>query len=381
MITLIKNANLYSPEKMGMNDIVVVNDKIECIGKKIEITGVDVEILDVQGKIVTPGFIDQHVHITGGGGQTGYASMVPEVQLSDLIACGTTSVVGLLGTDGFVKELTTLYAKAKALEAEGISAYMLTGFYGLPEKTLMGSVANDMIFIDKVIGCKLAISDDRSSFPTELEILRLVNQVRLGGFTSGKTGTLHIHLGNLPSGISVLMDIARKYPTFIHYLSPTHLIRTEALFNQAIEFGCLGGMIDISTGGTKFDAPYKCVVKAIQSGVPLDKITFSSDGRGGVRKINPVTGEDTYTPAPLDLNYKEMVLLVKEGGMPLEDALRVITSNPARNMKLPAKGRIEKGYDADLCMLDGSLTLTDVMAKGRIMMKDGVIVKKGRYES
>ena len=80
MITLIKNANLYSPEKMGMNDIVVVNDKIECIGKKIEITGVDVEILDVQGKIVTPGFIDQHVHITGGGGQTGYASMVPEVQ-------------------------------------------------------------------------------------------------------------------------------------------------------------------------------------------------------------------------------------------------------------------------------------------------------------
>ena len=112
--------------------------------------------------------------------------------MSELVACGTTTVVGLLGTDGFVKELTTLYAKTKALEDDGLSAYMLTSFYGLPPKTLMSCVADDLIFIDKVIGCKLAMSDDRSAFPTELEILRLINQVRLGGFTSGKGGILQI---------------------------------------------------------------------------------------------------------------------------------------------------------------------------------------------
>ena len=140
----------------------------------------------------------------------------------------------------------------------------------------MSCVADDLIFIDKVIGCKLAMSDDRSAFPTELEILRLINQVRLGGFTSGKGGILHIHLGALPDGIAPLLDIARKYPTLISYLSPTHLIRTEALFRQAVEFACMGGMVDFSTGGTKFDAPHRCVMKALEADGSLHGITFFS---------------------------------------------------------------------------------------------------------
>lgn len=380
MFKILKNADVYSPGKRGINDILVVGERVALIDKHIQLTGVEVEVIDVEGKIAVPGFIDQHVHITGGGGQTGYASMVPEVQVSDLVACGTTTVVGMLGTDGFVKELTTLYAKAKALDQEGLSAYMLTSYYGYPPKTMMACVADDMIFIDKVIGCKLAMSDDRSSFPEEKEILRLINQVRLGGFTSGKGGVLHIHLGDLSGGIGLLIDIARKYPTLVSYLSPTHLIRTETLFLQAVELAKMGGMVDFSTGGTKFDNPHACVMKALEAGVPIDRITYSSDGRGGVRRKNPATGEDTYRPAPLDLNLKEVVLLVKEAQLPLEQAVRLITVNPACNMKLKLKGRLEKGFDADICLLDNELRLTDVFARGEQMMKDSQIIRKGRYE-
>lgn len=381
MFKLLKNADIYSPEKRGINDILIAGQQIALVDKNIRLIGVDMETINVDGKIAVPGFIDQHVHITGGGGQTGYASLVPEVQMSEFIACGTTTVVGMLGTDGFVKELTTLYAKAKALDMDGISGYMLTGYYGYPPYTLMSCVADDMIFIDKVIGCKLAMSDDRSSFPEEKEILRLINQVRLGGFTSGKGGTLHIHLGDLPEGISILLAIARKYPSLISYLSPTHLIRSEHLFRQAIELAKMGGMVDFSTGGTKFDSPHACVMKALEAGVPINRITYSSDGRGGVRRKNPEAGEDTYKPAPLDLNLKEMVLLVKEGQLPLEQAVRLITVNPACNMKLSRKGRLEKGYDADICLLDNELALTDVFAKGEQMMKESQIIRKGRYES
>lgn len=381
MLTIIKNACVYAPEKLGKKDLLLAGGRIIALKDTICLTGVEAEVFDARGKILAPGFIDQHVHITGGGGQTGYASLVPEVQMSELVACGTTTVVGLLGTDGFVKELTTLYAKTKALEMDGLSAYMLTSFYGLPEKTLMGSVADDLIFIDKVIGCKLALSDDRCAFPEEVDILRLLNQVRLGGFTSGKGGVLHIHLGNLPSGISVLLEIARKYPTLISYLSPTHMIRTEALFEQGLAFARLGGMVDISTGGTKFDAPHRCVLRALEAGIPLDRLTFSSDGHGGVRKVDPVTGHTTYTPAPLHLNRKEMVALVKDGQLPLEQALCLLTSNPARNMKLPGKGRVEVGYDADFCLMDEALNLTDVFARGVVVMQDYEVVKKGRYEA
>lgn len=381
MLTIIKNARIYSPEKQGVKDILIAAGRIVEIADRLTLTGVEAEWIDAGGKIVTPGFIDQHVHITGGGGQQGYASLVPEVAMSELVAAGTTTVVGLLGTDGFVKELTTLYAKAKALDMEGLTAYMLTSYYGLPEKTLMGCVADDLIFIDKVIGCKLAMSDDRSSFPGKYDILRLVNQVRLGGFTSGKGGVLHIHLGNLPEGISLLLEIAETYPTLVSYLSPTHMIRTEALFEQALAFARLGGMIDISTGGTRFDAPYRCVLRALEKGVPLERMTFSSDGRGGVRKTDPVTGQVTYTPAPLHLNRKEMAALVNVGQLPLEQALCLLTTHPARNMKLAGKGRIAPGYDADFCFMDEALNLTDVYARGICVMKEGRIIKKGRYEA
>jgi len=380
MFTLIKNADLYAPAHLGRTDILLYGEKVAHISKSIEPNGLPCHTIDAQGRIVTPGFIDQHVHLTGGGGQQGYASLVPEVTMSELVACGTTTVLGMLGTDGFVKELTTLYAKVKALDDDGLSAYMLTGYYGLPVKTLMDSVADDLIFIDKVIGCKLAMSDDRSPFPTEQEILRLVHQVRLGGFTSGKGGILHIHLGALPEGIEPLLHIARRYPTLISYLSPTHLIRTESLFMQAVELGRLGGMVDFSTGGTKFDTPHHCVMRALQAGVPLDRITFSSDGHGGVRRVNPETGEVTYRPAPLDLNFKEVVALVHEEGLPLEQAITLITSNPARNLKLRTKGVVAEGADADLCLLTDDLQLTDVIARGRVVMQDGEIIKKGRYE-
>lgn len=380
MLTLIKNADLYAPAHLGKNDILLCGEKIAHVSKAIELNGSYCHVIDAQGKIVTPGFIDQHVHVTGGGGQQGYASLVPEVTMSELVSCGTTTVLGMLGTDGFAKELTTLYAKVKAIDDDGLSAYMLTGYYGLPAKTLMGSVADDLIFIDKVIGCKLAMSDDRSPFPTEQEILRLIHQVRLGGFTSGKGGILHIHLGALPEGIGTLLDIARRYPTLKSYLSPTHLIRTESLFMQAVELGKLGGMVDFSTGGTKFDTPHRCVTRALQAGVPLDRITFSSDGHGGVRRVNPETGEVTYRPAPLDLNFREVVALVHEEGLPLEQAVTLITSNPARNLKLRGKGFVAEGADADLCFLTEDLRLTDVVARGQFVMRDGEIVKKGRYE-
>lgn len=377
---LIHHANLYSPDKLGLKDVLVAGDKIAAIGDKLNITGLDVEEIDAEGKIVSPGFIDRHVHITGGGGQQGFASLVPEVTMSELVSCGTTTVIGLLGTDGFVKDLPTLYAKTKALCQDGLSAWMLTSFYGLPERTMTGSVAEDLIYLDKVIGCKVAMSDDRCAFPTKAEIMRLVHQVRLGGFTSGKGGFLHIHLGNLPTGISMLLEIAREVPSLIGYLSPTHMIRTRSLFEEAVAFARMGGNVDFSTGGTRFALPHRCVVEALEQGVDLARISFSSDGHGGVRRVDPVTGEVTYRPAPLHLNHKEVAALVNDCGMAPEQALRLITLNPANHMKLASKGRVSVGADADLCFMDEHLTLTDVMARGTMVMTDGTVIKKGRYE-
>jgi beta-aspartyl-dipeptidase (metallo-type) len=72
---------------------------------------------------------------------------------------------------------------------------------------------------------------------------------------------------------------------------------------------------------------------------------------------------------------------VQEEGIPLETALRVITSNPARILKLKGKGRLAPGLDADIVLLDAKdLEVRTVMAKGRLLMKSGKLLAKGMFQ-
>lgn len=381
MFKLIKNARLYTAQANELTDILIAGEKIVAMGEGIDTGSLEAEVIDAAGALVTPGLTDIHMHIIGGGGQTGFSSLAPEVKVSTLIACGTTTVVGLLGTDSFAKQLPQLYAKTMSLRMNGLSAYMHTGFYGLPTPTLTETIGSDLIYVDPVIGCKIAICDDRSSHPTELELLRIINQVRLGGFTSGKGGVMHIHLGALPDGMDLLLGIAKKYPSLIGYISPTHVIRTEHLFHQAIEFAKMGGMIDITTGGTKFTEPYKAVLQALEAGVPIEKMTFSSDGNAGVRRIDPVTGEDTYKLAPIHLNLEQTIKLITEGGLTPAQAFKLTTENAAKVMKLKGKGHIKPGFDADFCFFDQDYRLTTVISRGTTFMREGEIVKVGNFEA
>jgi len=380
MFTLIQNANLYTPDPVGIKDILIVGEKIVQIDDAISITGIPVQTLDAGGKIVTPGLIDQHIHITGAGGKYSFMSMTPEIMLGELIRVGTTTVMGLLGTDGSARSLKTLYAKVKALEQEGISAYMLTSYFNVPPLTFLETVQDDMVFIDKVIGCKIAVSEERGSFPTANEFLKILKQVRVGGMISGKGGILHIHLGALSTGMQPVLELVTQYEFPIQHISPTHCIRTKSLFDESLEFARLGGMIDISTGGTQYTAPHKAVLYALEQGIPMERMTFSSDGNAGIGITNEQGELIGFKKAPIHRNLEEVVLLIKEGGVEIGEAFKLITSSPAHNLKLPHKGKVAVGLDADFCFFDEDFNLLDVFARGQHMMKDGELLKKGSFE-
>lgn len=380
MLKLIKNAAIYSPDYIGNKDILIAGEKIVAVEDNICTDKLVVDVFDMKNRIITPGLIDQHVHIIGAGGKHGFASMTPEIMLSEFISCGTTTVVGLLGTDGSTRSLKTLYAKVKSLETEGLSAYMLTGYFGLDALTITSSVQDDMIFIDKVIGCKVAMSDERSSYPEATDLLRILKQVRVGGLIAGKKGILHIHLGALSSKMDLLLKIVKEYEFPIEHISPTHVGRTKALFEQAIEFAKLGGLIDITSGGTKYTEPYQSVLYALEQGVTIDKMTFSSDGNAGIGITDKEGKTIGFKKAPINLNLQQVVLLIKEGKIPAGDAFKLITSNPANNLGLKNKGSIKVGYDADLCVFDTDFNLMDVFAKGRQMMKNTVVTVFGNFE-
>ena len=367
---LIKNANVYAPESLGIKDLLIANGSIQAIENNIEKNKLFSQIWDAQEKIVTPGIIDQHVHIIGAGGKNGFHSMTPEIKMTDLISCGTTTVVGLLGTDGSSRSIKTLNAKTKSLINEGISAYMYTGYYGLDPIHLTESVKDDMMFIDNVLGCKIALADIRSSYPTPLELVRLLKDIRVGGMLASKKGILHIHLGALTDKMDVLFDLVENFEFPIEHISPTHVGRTKDLFEQAIKFAKLGGMIDITTGASKYTDPYKSVLYALERGVDISKITFSSDGNAGLEKLDDKGKLIGFRKAPVDKNLEEVISLIKKGGVSIEDAFKIITKNPANNLGLSNKGIIKVGADADFCVFDSDLKLMDVLAHGVLMMEN-----------
>ena len=375
---LIKNANIYAPSQMGTRDVLLGGGKILAISNKINAFA-DTKIIDAQNKYLVPGFIDQHMHLIGAGGKHGFTSMTPEMNITDLVENGITTVVGLLGTDGSTRSIKSLYAKVKALNEEGVSAYMHTGYYGLEPIHITGNVQDDLIFIDPVLGCKIAISDIRSSYPSDIEILRLLRQVKVGGMLSQKKGILHIHLGNLSTKMDSLFRIVKDHEFPIAHISPTHVGRTLELFDQAIDFAKLGGMIDITTGASQYTDPFKSVLYAIEKGVSINKMTFSSDGNAGLDKLNDKGELIGFCRAPISESFTQVKYLLKEGHLSLDKAISLITLNPAVNLGLSNKGRIEIGMDADLCLLNQDFELTEVFALGKLLMKESLLTIKNNF--
>ncbi|MDU7968050.1 MAG: beta-aspartyl-peptidase, partial [Paeniclostridium sordellii] len=74
---LIKNIDIYSPKHIGRKDILICSDKISLIEDNIKLDNDKVTVIDGSNKILVPGFIDQHVHITGGGGEGSFKTRVP----------------------------------------------------------------------------------------------------------------------------------------------------------------------------------------------------------------------------------------------------------------------------------------------------------------
>jgi beta-aspartyl-dipeptidase (metallo-type) len=379
MLKLLKNCTVFAPNALGKKDLVIGGGKILAIADSIEAHSAFTTVWDAQGKICTPGLIDQHVHIIGAGGKHGFASMTPEINLSEFIACGSTTVVGLLGTDASTRSVKTLYAKTKSLDQEGITAYMFTSYFGIDPITLTGSIQDDMILIDKVIGCKVAISDERSSYPTTLELLRHLRDIHVGGLISGKGGVLHVHLGGQTTKMDILFELVQQHEFPIKHISPTHVGRSKDLFDQALEFAKIGGMIDITTGASKYTDPWKSVAYAMDQGVSTTQLSFSSDGHAGLAKKAP-DGSSILTKAPIFQNLEQVKELINNKVLGIGEAFSLVTSNPAKNLSLKHKGKIAVGADADLCFFDEKITLTDVWARGNMMMENEQVLVKGSFE-
>ena len=331
-----------------------------------------------------PGFIDGHVHVSGGGGEAGFASRVPAPLLSRYTMAGVTSVVGLLGTDDTTRGSAELLSHVYALREQGLSAWAWCGGYHLPPATLTGSVRGDIALVEPIIGIgELAISDHRSSQPTLDELLRVASETHVAGLMTGKAGIVHLHLGDGPRGLDLVRRALDQSELPPRVFNPTHVNRRKALFDEALELAKRGCHVDITAfpvaeGEDAWPAD-EALLRYLDSGAPAERVSISSDA-GGCLPCFDAQGRVCHMDVGDSGAMAETLKALLARGLPLERALPAFTRNVADLLRLPGKGRIQAGADADLVALDDEGNVRDVWAGGVAHVRAGLPVRRGMFE-
>lgn len=386
MLHLLLNADLYAPASLGHHHLLVGGGRVLWIGNEPPSlpAALGVAVHDLEGRRLIPGLVDGHVHVTGGGGEAGPGTKVPPLGLSRFTRHGVTTVVGLLGTDDATRSPAELVAAVHGLRAQGLSAWCWTAGYHVPPVTLTGTVRGDIAAIDCIIGVKTAISDHRSSQPTLDELLRLGSEAHVGGLMTNKAGVVHLHVGDGARGLEPIRQALAASELPPRVFQPTHVNRRRALFDEAIALAKGGSYVDVTAFpvGEAEDAwdATTAVIRYLDSGAPPERLSVSSDGGGCLptfdaegRVATMGVGESGSLPVTL----AELVAR----GVPLATALAPFTSNPARLLRLPGKGHIAVGADADLVVLDSNGGIRDVMCGGRWPVRAGTLQVRGPFES
>lgn len=389
MLKLIRNVNLYNPHSQGIRDVLFTEHRILAVAPHLpDLHPVyPLELIDGHGMRLIPGLIDCHVHLTGGGGESGPASRVPPLGLKALTTAGVTTAIGLLGTDGTTRSIADLLAATRSMNALGLSAFCYTGSYQVPPPTLMGHVRDDLVHIDSIVGIgEIALSDHRSSQPRIDEIARLAADAHVSGLMTGKAGVLHLHMGDGKRGLSMLRELLETTELPARTFHPTHCNRNRTLWAEAKE---LAKEYPITIDVTAFppDDPDENVMSAtesvldwLDSGCPPEQLTISSDGGGCLPVFNPhgeVVALGVGTSHALTIALRNLL----QAGLSLSEALPFFTTHVARQFRLDQKAHIAQGYDADLVLLDDDGEVHHVFAKGRWMVRAKEAIVQGVFES
>lgn len=377
---MLRNAEVYAPQPQGSCDVLVAGPRVAWVGPAGTLPkALPAQVIELSGQRLVPGFVDPHVHVTGGGGESGPAGRLDPLPVESCLHAGVTTVIGVLGTDDVTRGPEELLARINSYRAQGISAWCWMGGYHLPPRTLLGSVERDLVFLEPVIGVgEIAVSDHRSSQPAPESLRQVAAQAYVGGMLGGKAGRVHVHMGGGGSRLDPLRAAlaGSELPTDVFY--PTHVNRSAELFRDALEFAAGASPIDLTAYPEAAPLPGDglSVLAALrqlrgrldQPGTAALRVTVSSDAGGSLPAFDArgtLVSYEVGQPSALTAAFRSAL---HTGEFPLEWLLTIFSTNAADILRLPGKGRIRPGGDADLLVLQPNGEIGAVMAQGRWRM-------------
>ena len=291
MLTLIEGAELYGPTAQGLQDLLVADGRIAWMGRGLSVPA-DWPLARVDYRLLSG------ARAGGSAGphhwrwwRGGFGFRTPELAAREALSAGVTTLVAALGTDSLTRSPAQVLGKVREFRAAGVSAFMYTGSYHLPVKTLTGTVESDIMLIPEVLGWEVAISDHRSSAPTHDELARLVSEARVAGLLAGKSGVSFFHLGTGAGrwrrcGLCVMVPTSRCASS----IPPTATATPGCLPRPSSGDGPAAGSISpprasrtcwTMASGWRQTPWWSC-----WPGVPADRISFSSDANASLPRFD-----------------------------------------------------------------------------------------------
>ena len=388
-IIKIINARVITPDGIIPHGTVIIKD-----GSIAEIRETNPEIsdateIDAAGRYLSPGFIDIHVH--GGGG---YDFMDGTEEAFHEIARfhakhGTTALTPttLSSDKKSILDTLTLYEKASLNNHDG------AGFIGMhlegPYFAMNQRGAQDPRFIRnpdpeeymEILAASNAIA--RWSIAPELE-----GSIQMGRYLK-KKGILPAiaHTDAIYEEVQEAFDSGFTLITHL-YSGMSGVTRKNCFrFAGVIESAFIIDDMDVEVIGDGIHVPppllklvYKIkgadkislITDAIRgAGLPPGESVIGNKDNGlkviledGVAKL-PDRSSFAGSTATADRLVRTMVTMA---GIPLADAVKMLTSTPARIAGFSdKKGTIEPGKDADLILFDEHINVTFTMVKGKLI--------------
>jgi imidazolonepropionase-like amidohydrolase len=326
--------------------LVIKDGKIFAVGANVAIPA-DAERRDAKGRVIMPGIVDTHSHIGQVAGADGSGPIQPDVRAMDSIdpmsstiakaRAGGVTTANIMPGSGHLMSGQTFYMKLrKGRTIEDIAFQMkdgaalggmkmANGTNPMGGSGFPGTRAKSAALVREVLTeAKAYCAGDRKK--------RDIGKEALCEVLSGER-LVHFHSHRADDIMTVLR------------------LKQEFGFNVLLQHGT---------------ETWKIAGELAKAGVPVSNITLDAPGgkletmdlrmdnagileRAGV--LVSIHSDDAIVDSRMML--REAALAVR-GGMSRDGALKALTINGARQMKLDARvGSLEPGKDADFLVLDG----------------------------
>lgn len=314
-------------------DIAFKNSKITQVAPSIDTS--DKKVIDVTGKFVSAGWIDDHVHC--------YEKMnlyydFPdqvgvEKGVTTVIDAGTTGAENIQSFYQLIKNVKTNVFAMVNISKTGIVAQDELADLSNVEQGLVSKVIQDLS--EFVVGIKARMSKTvvGNNGATPLEFAKQIQKENQGI-------PLMVHIGSAPPELNETLSLMEKGDVLTHCFNGKSNGILDKNTNKIKDFAHKaydkGVVFDIGHGTDSFN--FKVAEVALQEGIKANSISTDIYIRN--RKHGPVYDLATTLEKLHVVGYSWPEIIEK------------ITVAPAKNFKLSTKGKLEKGYDADITVFD-----------------------------